>query len=156
MHRWLVECHVLRQDLKKLGVADPLSKAADRDANKKKENPTKINKTEINWQHKGCSGHTGRRWAREGFPGGTWKMHPRCQQGLPVSTSWTKLSLCWAFSRNPETLLLCFCPCYGQSGPSLLAPLLPCVPRPGCHYPVHPALTGWGLTLWHSWDAAGT
>lgn len=115
VHRWLVECHVLRQDLKKLRGADPLSKAADRDT---KKPPTKINKIEIKWQQEGCSGHTGRRWAGDGFPGGARKMHPCCQQGPPVFTSWTKLSLCWAFSRNPETLLLCFCPCHGQSGPS--------------------------------------
>lgn len=81
---------------------------------------------------------------------------PQCQQGPPVSTSWTKLSLCWAFSRNPETLLLCFCPCHGQSGPSPASPLLPCAPRSGCHSPAHPSLTGWGLTLWHSQDAAST
>lgn len=59
MHYWLVECHVLRQDLKKLGGADTLSKAADRDAEKQTSPPKK---KERNWKHEGCSGHTGRRW----------------------------------------------------------------------------------------------
>lgn len=57
-------------------------------------------------------------------PQGEYRKHTPNANKL---TSWTKLSFCWAFSRNPETLPLCFCPCHGQSAPPPPAPLLPCV-----------------------------
>lgn len=75
--------------------------------------------------------------------GGARQTHPRCQRGPLGFASWTKLSLCQAFSRNPGTLLLCFGPCHSRSSPSP-PPLAPATLVPSPPTPAAPAPGRWG------------